>query len=187
MGMLGMNDVRKGVAVVLEGEPYLAMAAEFLRKQKGRPVVRATLKHLGTGRTREHTFMQSDKVQEANIERKAYQFLYAEGGRYTFMDQNTYEQIELEQEVMGESAKFLLEGQEVTLLLFDGTSVAVELPIKIDRKVVTAPPGVKGDTSTNVMKEVVIEGGVKMKAPLFIKEGDTIRIDTRSGQYVERA
>lgn len=182
-----MNDVRKGVAIVLEGEPYLTMSAEFLRKQQRRPVVRATLKHLGTGRVKEHTFMQSDKIMEANIERKPNQFLYADGNKYTFMDQGTYEQAELGQEVVGEMTRFLLEGQEATLLLFDGAPVAVELPIKIDRKVITAPPGVKGDTSTNVMKEIEVEGGVKVKAPLFIKEGDTIRIDTRSGQYLERA
>lgn len=182
-----MNDIHKGVTVVLGGELYTVVSAEFLKKQQRRPVVRTTLKHLGTGRTKEHTFMQSDKIVEANIERKSYQFLYAENKSYVFMDRDTYEQVELGQELVGEAAKFLLAGQEVTLLLFDEGVVAVELPIKIERRVTTAPPGIKGDTSTNVMKEVVIEGGTKMKAPLFVKEGDVIRIDTRSGQYDERA
>lgn len=185
--MLSMNGIRKGVAVVLDDEPYVVVLAEFLKKQQRRPVVRATLKHLRTGRTREHTFMQSDKIQAANVERKPYQFLYADGGRYVFMDQETYEQAELGDDVIGEAAKYFLEGQVATLLLFGGIGVAVELPIKIERRVTMAPPGVRGDTSTNVMKEVVVEGGARVKAPLFVKEGDIIRIDTRSGEYLERA
>lgn len=184
--MLSMNDIRKGVAVVLDDEPYAVVLAEFLKKQQRRPVVRATLKHLRTGRTREHTFMQSDKIQVADIERKPYQFLYVDGGRHVFMDQETYEQVELGDDVVGETAKYFLEGQVVELLLFGGTVVTVDLPIKIERRVTVAPPGIKGDTSTNVMKEVVVEGGARVKAPLFVKEGDVIRIDTRTGDYVDR-
>src|SRR3990167_2660499 len=179
MAVLSMNGVRKGVAVVFDDGPYVVVLAEFLKKQQRRPVVRATLKHLRTGRRREHTFMQSDKIQAADVERKPYQFLYADGERYIFMDQETYEQVELGDDVVGETAKYFLEGQVATLLLFGEAVVAVELPIKIERRVTTAPPGVKGDTSTNVMKEVVVEGGARVKAPLFVKEGDIIRIDTR--------
>ncbi len=103
------------------------------------------------------------------------------------MDKETYDQIELDTDAVGDVAKFLLEGQEVEMVLFEGQLVSVELPIKINRKVIEAPPGVRGDTSSNVTKEIVIEGGVKMRAPLFIKEGDMIRIDTRNGEYLERA
>jgi len=185
--MIGLKDIRKGKVIVLDGEPYVVASAEFSRKQQRRPVVRSTIKHLATGKSREHTFMQSDRVEEAAIDRVAWQFLYRNGELCVFMNMQTYDQVELGEDIVGEPARFLLEGQDVEAVLFDGAPVAVELPIKIDRKVESAPPGIKGDTSTNVMKEVVIEGGTKVKAPLFIKAGDSIRIDTRTGEYVERA
>lgn len=172
---------------MLEGEPYVVVSAEFLRKQQRRPVVRSVLRNIRTGQTKEHSFQQSDKVPEADIERKPFQFLYTNENSWSFMDQETYEQIELSKDAVGDAAQFLLEGQEATLVLFERNPVGVELPIKIDRKVIEAAPGVRGNTSTNVMKEVVVEGNVRVKAPLFIKEGDSIRIDTRTGEYVERA
>lgn len=165
--MLNMKEIRKGRVIVLDGEPYLVAAAEFSRKQKSRPVVRAQVKHLKTGKTREHTFMQSDKVEEADLSRRKLQFLYGGENVFVFMDQVSYEQLELPAEIVGGAGRLLLEGQEVEVLLFADEPVTLELPIKIERKVVTAPPGVKGDTSTNVMKEVEIEGGATIKAPLF--------------------
>jgi elongation factor P len=185
--MLGLKDIRKGKVIVLDGEPYVVASAEFSRKQQRRPVVRSTIKHLATGKSREHTFMQSDRVEEATIDRVAWQFLYRNGASCVFMNMQTYDQVELPEDLVGDAAQFLLEGQDIEAILFEGNPVAVELPIKIDRKVESAPPGIKGDTSTNVMKEVVIEGGAVVKAPLFIKAGDKIRIDTRTGEYVERA
>jgi elongation factor P len=185
--MLEMNDIKKGKMVVLDGQPYVVVSADFLKKQQRRPVVRSVLKNLSTGQTKEHTFMQSDKVEEAEIEREKYQFLYEQSDDWQFMNPDTYEQITLSEGEVGEATRFLIEGQEVELMMFDGHAVMVELPIKIKRRVVVAPPGVKGDTSTNVMKEVQIEGGAKIKAPLFIKDGDKIVIDTRTGEYVERA
>ena len=187
LGMLTISDIRKGKMLVLDGEPYLVASAEFLRKQQRRPVVRTILKHIKTGQTREHSFQQSDKVPEADIEKKAYQFLYTDGTTYTFMDQQTYDQVELSEDAVSEMAKFLLEGQEAEIVFFENQPVSIDLPIKISRKVIEAPPGVRGDTSTNVTKDIIIEGGVKMKAPLFIQEGDMIRVDTRTGEYLERA
>lgn len=187
MSILTLSDIRKGKMIVLDGEPYVIMSAEFLRKQQRRPVVRTILKHIKTGQTREHSFQQSDKVPEADVERKPYQFLYSDGNVYTFMDQQTYDQLELGSDVVGDMAQYLLEGQEVEVVLFEGGPVNIDLPIKINRKVIEAAPGVRGDTSSNTTKEIVIEGGMRIKAPLFIKEGDVIRVDTRSGVYVERA
>jgi len=184
--VLDFNDVRKGKLVVLEGEPYRVTAHQFSRKQQRRPVMKVSLKHLGTSATKEHTFMQSDKIEEADVDRKAMQFLYREGGKLTFMDQENYEQVEVAEDMAGEAEKFLIEGQVAEVLMFEGKPVNVELPIKIERQVVEAPEGVKGNTSTNVMKDVTVEGGLRLKAPLFIKEGDVIRIDTRTGEYAER-
>lgn len=187
--MLSFNEIRKGNGkiIVLDGEPYIIVSAEFLRKQQRRPVINTTLKHLKTHQTREHTFQQSDKVEEADINHSPHQYLYKEGGKYMFMNGQTYEQFEIPADTIGDLARFLLEGQEVNVMLFEGTPVSIDMPIKIDRKVIEAPPGVRGDTSSNVTKEIVIEGGVKIRAPLFIKEGEMIRIDSRTGEYLERA
>lgn len=103
------------------------------------------------------------------------------------MNTQTYEQLEVPSDIVGDAAKFLLEGEEAQVMLFEGIPVSVEMPIKINRKVIEAPEGVRGDTSSNVTKEIVIEGGVRMRAPLFIKEGDVIRVDSRNGEYLERA
>lgn len=187
--MLEFNDIRKGKGkiIVLDGEPYIIVSAEFLRKQQRRPVINTILKHLQTNQTKEHTFQQSDRVEEADIDHSPHQYLYVQDGKYVFMNSQTYEQIEISADTLGDLARFLLEGQEVNIMLFEGSPVSVDMPIKIDRKVIEAPPGVRGDTSSNVTKEIIIEGGVKMRAPLFIKEGDMIRVDTRTGEYLERA
>jgi len=187
--MLSFNDIRKGKGkiIVLDGEPYIVVSAEFLRKQQRRPVVNTILKHVKTDQTREHTFQQSDKVVEAEIDRTPYQYLYMQGPAYVFMNMQTYEQIEIPADIVGDLARFLLEGEEVQVMVFEGNPVSLDMPIKIDRKVIEAPEGVRGDTSSNVTKEIVIAGGVHMRAPLFIKEGDIIRVDTRSGEYLERA
>jgi elongation factor P len=187
MAILGLSEIRKGKIIVLDGEPYQIVSAEFLRKQQRRPVVRTSLKHLKTGATREHSFQQSDKVPEADVARKQYQFLFATGSTLTLMDQETYEQLEVDKSVLGEQAGFLLEGEMVDVVLFEGTPVSIDLPIKIERKIIEAAPGVKGDTSKNVMKDATIEGGMHVRVPLFIHEGDVIRIDTRNGEYLERA
>jgi elongation factor P len=187
--MLLFTDIQKGRGkiIVLDGEPYVIVSADFLRKQQRRPVINTILKHLKTGQTKEHTFQQSDRADEADIERAPHQFLYMEGAKYVFMNTQTYEQIEIPAAIIGDIARFLLEGEEVQVVLFEGNPVSVDMPIKIDRKVIDAPPGVRGDTSSNVTKEIIIEGGVRMRAPLFIKEGDSIRVDTRTGEYLERA
>jgi len=185
--MLSMNDIKKGKVIEFEQEPYVVVSSEFMRKQKARPVMRTVIKNLKTGQTKEHTWQQSDKVAEANVQSKDFQFLYQSGDKFSFMNQETFDQIELDVDVIGDNAKYLLEGQIVSVMLFENEPVSIELPIKVERKVIEAPPGVKGDTTTNVMKDVVIEGGTKMKAPLFVKEGESIVIDTRSGEYVEKA
>lgn len=184
--MLSFNEIRKGKIIVLDGQPYVVGSAEFLRKQQRRPVIRSILKHLKTGQTREHSFQQSDKVAEADVETKPYQFLFAADNILTFMDQQTYDQLEIDREVMGEGANYLIEGQEVQVVFFEGNPVTVDLPIKITRTVTEAAPAVKGNTAGNVLKDATIEGGVTVKVPLFITEGNKVVVDTRDGSYVER-
>lgn len=185
--MLTMTEIRKGKMIVLDGEPYQVTQADYLRMQQRRPVMRTILKHIRTNATREHTFQQADKVEEADVGRVPYQYLYADKGTFAFMDQQTFDQVELSKDFVGDAAKYLIEGQVVDVVMFASDPIGIELPIKIERKVIEAAPGVKGDTSSNVTKEILVEGNLKVKAPLFIKEGDSIRIDTRTGTYVERA
>lgn len=187
MAIIGMNDIRKGKVISFEGEPYVVTQANFLRKQQRRPVMKTILKHLRSGKTKEHSFQQADKVEEANIERKPMQYLYAAGANFAFMDQATYEQLELPANIVAEAVPYLLEGQTADIVYFEGNPLTVDLPIKITRKVISSPDAVRGDTSTNVFKEVIVEGNLKVAAPLFITEGESIIIDTRSGEYVERA
>lgn len=187
MSVLSFNEIRKGKIIVLDGEPYVVTSAEFLRKQQRRPVIRSVLKHLKTGQTREHSFQQSDKVVEADVETKPYQYLFGDEQRLTFMDQATYEQLELDRSLMGELADFLLDGQEVQIVFFTGNPVTVDLPIKITRTVIETAPGVRGNTAGNVLKDAKIEGGINVRVPAFITDGDKIVVDTRDGSYVERA
>lgn len=185
--MLDMNEIRKGKVIIFEDEPYLVTSAQFLRKQQRRPVMKTILKHLRTGKTKEHSYQQADRIEEATIEKRAVQFLYTTDSRYAFMDNETYEQIEFDADTVGAAAHYLTEGQQAHVVSFDGKPVSVEMPVKVDRKVLEAYDAVRGDTSNNVTKEVVIEGGLKIQVPLFIKEGEIIRLDTRTGQYLERA
>lgn len=183
--MLGFNEIRKGKVIVYEGDPYVVVSAQFLRKQQRRPVMKTKLRGLKTGATKEHSFQQSDKVVEADVERRASQYLYRDGTQLQFMDTITYEQFAVESDMVAQ-LELLLEGSTVEVLLFAGKPITVELPIKVERTVIEAPPGVRGDTSNAGMKDVVIEGGVIIKAPMFVKVGDIIRVDTRDSSYQER-
>lgn len=182
-----MNDLRVGVTVTEAGDPWVVLETDFMKKAQRRPVMRTKLRNIRTGQVKERTFKQGDSIPEADVAKAKAQFLYASGQQYTFMDQGTYEQYVLLGDAVGSAAPFLHEGLVVDLLTFEGNPVAVQLPIKITLKVVSAPPGVRGDSASNITKEVVLAGDIKMKAPLFVKEGDTVFVDTRTGEYVGKA
>lgn len=185
--MLSMNDLRVGVTVTEAGDPWVVLKTDFMKKAQRRPVMRTKLRNIRTGQVKERTFKQGDSIPEADVAKIKAQFLYAGGQQYTFMDQGTYEQYVLAADAVGSAVSFLREGLVVDLLTFEGSPVAVQLPIKITLKVVSAPPGVRGDSASNITKEVVLEGDIKVKAPLFVKEGDAIVVDTRTGEYVGKA
>lgn len=185
--MLSMNDLRSGVTILEAGEPWVVLETDFMKKAQRRPVLRTKLRNLRTGAVKDRTFKQGESIPEADVAKAKAQFLYAGGGTYTFMDQSTYEQYSLTAEAVGEHARFLREGTVVDLLTFEGTPVAVQLPVKMGMHVVSAPPGIRGDSASNITKEVTLEGGIKLKVPLFVKEGDTILVDTRTGEYVGKA
>lgn len=185
--MLTMNDLRTGVTILEAGDPWVILETDFMKKAQRRPVMRTKMRNLRTGQVKDHTFKQGDSIPEAEVTKAKARFLFSGGDRFTFMDEGTYEQYSLPAEAVGSAAPFLHEGTTVDLLTFEGTPVALQLPIKMRLNVVSAPPGIRGDSASNIMKEVTLEGGIKVKAPLFIKEGDAVLVDTRTKEYVGKA
>lgn len=181
-----MNDLRQGVVISIQGEPYEVAESSFMRTAQRKPVMRTKLRHLITGAILEQTFKHGDKIDEANLEHGKAAFLYADEESLHFMDQANFEQFFISKKSLGGASRFLADGLLVDVLILDEKPITVRLPKKIDYKVKEAPPGVKGDTATNVFKTVTLENGLEIKAPLFIKEGDTVRINTDSGEYTER-
>jgi elongation factor P len=154
---------------------------------KGGAFVRTKLKSLRTGRVLEKTFRSGEKVPEADIEERKMQYLYLDGDSLVFMDSETYDQISISEEQVGEARKFLKENTDVDIMFFKGVPINVELPNFIVVDVAQTDPGLKGDTASNVTKPATLETGAVVQVPLFVKEGESIRIDTRTGEYVERA
>ena len=183
--MLDITDLKTGVIIELEGAPYEVVRYQHTKLGRGGAILRTTLKNLLTGANIERTF-RSEKFNEADMSRGKAQFLYQGGGNYTFMDSKTFEQFNLKQEMLGANVNYLVEGQEVELVYFNGNPISIQLPLKMKFKITQADPAVKGDTVTNPSKSATIETGMTIKVPMFVKEGDTILVDTRNGSYIER-
>jgi len=182
-----LNDIKKGMVIAYEGEPCMVLGASFVRMQQRKPVMQTKMRSLRTGKVIEYSFKPGETIEEADIERKTASFLYSQGDQYYFMDVENYEQFFVTAQELGEQKNYLKEGQVVEVLYFAGRPISVPLPKKIELKVVEAGFAVKGDTASgNVMKDVTLETGVTIKTPLFIKEGDIVRINTDTGEYTER-
>jgi len=149
--------------------------------------LRSKLRNLKTGAVLERTFQGSDKIEEAEISKTKAQYLYREGDNHFFMDNTTYEQFSLPKSVLGNMTDYLIEGTEATILNYNNSPINIELPVKIELKVVEAPPAIRGNTADGGTKQVTLETGIKVNTPLFVKEGDILRINTETGEYVERA
>ena len=182
-----LNSIKAGLSILVEGEPYLVLESDFMRTAQRKPVMRTKLRHLITGRVLEQTFKPGDKVEEADMSRVKANFLYADDKQAHFMNQETFEQFDFPRESLAEKIGFLKDGLEVNILNFNSNPINVEMPKKVTLKVTEAPPGVRGDTAGNVTKQVKLETGLTVNAPLFIKEGEEIIINTDTSQYVERA
>ena len=181
-----LNSIKVGLPILMNGEPYQVQTANFVRMQQRKPVMQTKLKNLINGKVLEYSFKAGEKVEEADLEKSKADYLYTDPSGVYFMDTKSYEQVLIDTEVLGERARLLKEGTQVDILYFDGRPITVSLPPKIDLAVTSAPPGVKGDTAGNVTQPVTLETGLVVNAPLFIKEGDTIRINTETLDYVER-
>ncbi len=185
--MYSITDLKKDTIIQIDGVPY--KVSEYAQKQMGRggSIVNTKLKNLLDGSVIPKTFKGQDKIEPADVSSDKVQFLYAEGDMYNFMNEQTYDQFAVGQEVIGDPSKFLKEGSTVTAQKFNERIINIELPIKVTLEVVESPDVVKGDTQSTVQKTVTLENGTEVQSPIFIKKGDNIVIDTRDGTYVERA
>jgi len=185
--MLNYNEILSKKFIVLDGQPYEVLDAHIFRMQQRKPVNQTKLKNLITGKVTDYTFHQQDKVSEADLQKKEAKYLYNNRGEWWFCEpSNPANRFKLEIAQIGEGGKFLKTNAVVELLTFEEKVIGVRLPIKVELKVTEAPPAVKGDTSKGASKIIKLETGVEVSAPLFINEGDTIRINTETGEYVER-
>lgn len=186
--MLEYNAITPKKVIVHDGEPYVVVSSHVFRKQQRKPVNQTKLKNLITGKVIEHSFHQSEKADEADIEKKNVTYLFNNKGEWWFYEGNDRgKRFSVSSELVGDAGKFLKENTGASALLFNNEIFAFELPIKVDLKVVDAPPAVKGNTAQGVTKQVVLETGAEVNVPIFIGEGDVIRVNTETGEYVERA
>ena len=184
--MISAGDFRNGVTFEMDGSIYQVIEFLHVKPGKGAAFVRTKLKNIVTGATIEKTFNPTDKLPKAHIERKDMQYLFNDGSLYYFMDLENYEQIPLGSDIIGDSFKFIKENEIVKLLSHKGNVFGVEPPNFVELEVTETEPGFKGDTATGATKPATVETGATIKVPLFIDIGDVIRIDTRTGEYIER-
>jgi len=184
--MISTTDFRKGLKIEIDNEPYVIVEFQHVKPGKGGAFVRTKIKHMISGRVLDPTFRSGDKVGKPDLESVSAQFLYADGEDYHFMNTTNYEQIPMPRESLGETIKFLKEEMQVDLLIYNGQPINVELPNFVELLVTQADPGLKGDTASGAQKPVTMETGLQVNVPLFINEGDILKIDTRSSSYSEK-
>ena len=184
--MIDINDIKNGMTVIVEGNLYQIVDFLHVKPGKGAAFMKTKLKNLRTGGTIEKTFNTNIKIEKANISKKTMQYLYNTSDMYYFMDMNTYEQVELSEKQIENEKKYLKENLEVELVYFESELIGLNLPEKVEYKVTYTTDAVKGNTSTNALKDATLENGFEVKVPLFICEGDVVVISTKDGKYVSR-
>jgi elongation factor P len=185
--MYTTSDFRRGLRIEIDGVPYSIIDFEHHKPGKGAAITRCRLLNLLTGQTTSPTMRSGEKVGTPDIEDKDGQFLFAAGDTYTFMDPSSYEQYEISKEMLGDNVNFLVDGMKVSILFYQGKAVSVDLPNSVILQIVETEPAVKGDTATNATKKARLSTGHTVHVPLFMKEGEMVKVDTRSGDYIERA
>lgn len=185
--MLGLTEIKTGKKIIWNNEPFVVADYQHSKTGRAGAVLRTKLKNLLTGAIIDQTFQGADKVEEAEVSKSTAQFLYREGENFLFMDMATYDQFELSKSVIGDASFYLVEGTEVAILNWNNRPINVEIPVKVTLKVTDAPPGIKGDTASGGDKMVMLETGLQITTPLFVKTGDSVIINTEKGTYVSRA
>lgn len=185
--MYSTADFKKGLKIEIDGTPYVIVDFLHVKPGKGGAFVRTKIKNLVTGKVLDQTFRSGEKIKRPDLMEREVQFLYREGDNFYLMDNETYEQFALTGEQLGDSVLFLIENLNVKVLFFNQQPVAIELPTFVELTVAQTEPGVKGDTASGGSKPATLESGAVIQVPLFINEGDRVKVDTRTGAYIERA
>jgi elongation factor P len=184
--MVGPNEFRNGMTIEWEGEPYVVLQYQQSQLGRGDTFFRTKLKHLRSGAIIEQKFRDKDRFQRVRIERVPMQYLYSDGDRHVFMDSQTYDQLPLTEEQLGDALQYVKENTPIEVLMYEGRPLGVELPTTVDLRVTQTAPGFRGDTAAGGGKPATLETGLTLTVPFFVNEGDLIRVDTRSAAYVER-
>jgi elongation factor P len=184
--MIDVNELRKGVTFTMDGDLFRVIDYQHHKPGRGKAIIRTRLRNLRSGSTIDRSFISGDRVQDIRLDHQTVQYLYSDGDFYYFMDIETYEQFPLSDSLLEDVKPYLVENAEIELSSYEGERLDLELPITVDLRVVEAPPGYAGDTAQGATKEITLETGLKLQVPLFIEEGDVLRIDTRDGRYVTR-
>jgi len=184
--VIEVNELRKGVTFTMGGELYKVLEYQHHKPGRGKATIRTTLRNLRTGATIQHNFISGDRVEDIRIERRGVQYLYTDGDLYYFMDTGTYEQTALSAAVLGDQVPYLKESLELVLATYEDEPLDVELPTTVDLEAVESEMAIAGDTATGALKKVTLETGLVVQVPLFVQQGDVIRVDTRNGAYVTR-
>lgn len=186
MAQVSTNEFRAGIKVEVDGEPYTMVSNEFIKPGKGQPFNRVKLKHLKTGRVIERTFKSGEKIDIADVEDRKMRLLYKESDGGVFMDETNYEQYTVPFATIGDKEQWLMEQIEYNLIFYKGEIIEVVAPTFMEMVITETAPGLRGDTSGRVLKPAVTETGAKIQVPIFINEGEKIKVDTRTGEYVSR-
>lgn len=184
--MISSNDFRPGVHIMLDGEVYVVISSEHSKVAMRHGLVKARVRNTKTGVTTERTFRGGERVPLVHLERKTMQYLYRTGGEYVMMDKATYEQLSLPGALLGDAVRFLRENMDVTVVFHENAPIEVELPNSVDLRVVDTSPGFRGDTVSGGTKPATLETGTVVQVPLFVNQGEVVRVDTRTGAYLER-
>jgi len=184
--MIGVQELRKGVTIDLDGQLFRVLEYQHHKPARGPAIIRTRLRNLRTGSTIDRSFGSGSKVQDILLDHSKVQYMYSDGDLYYFMDTDTYGQPALSAEVLGAAVNYLAENLILDLETYEGEAITIDLPTTVDLKVVETDPGFAGDTATGALKEAILSTGLKIKVPLFVNQGDTVRVDTRNGNYVTR-
>jgi elongation factor P len=184
--MADTTDIKKGFKIVLEGVPFVFVEFQFVKPGKGQAFVRSRIRNLINGNTIDKTFKSGDKLDKADIEERQMQYLYPEGDGRVFMDTESFEQLNLSNEQLADTVNYLLDGTMVDVMFFEGRPIGIQPPTFMELTVVETDPGFRGDSTNNVQKPAKLQTGLTVSVPLFVNQGDKLKIDTRTGEYVER-
>lgn len=181
------SDFRKGLRIIVDDQPYYVVDYQHFKMGRGKANIRTKLKHIKTGAVLEKVFSSNDSFQPPDMEERKMQFFYESAGEYTFMDSQTFDQVVVPAENLGDAKWYLIENDEYKVLFLDGEAISVDLPAAVILEVTYTEPAARGDTVSNVTKPATLSNGLEVKVPPFVKEGDMVKVDTRTGEYLERA